>query len=154
MIPSCQSDEKISVVDVIELAVEHVFWLHKVAGSWWPLPYIKTVETIQLTGIYYKLMIVFSLTWEIVQESPSFPANVFQNLIRHVKRTWCHVQSMKESTKLISSPLDRRDGYDLLAISEPRGWQCPEWKWRWRFDSVTHRLLTSEDLIFDPRPNG
>ena len=26
-------------MDVIELAIEHVFGLHKVAGSWCPLPY-------------------------------------------------------------------------------------------------------------------
>ena len=28
------------VVDVIELAIERVFWLHNLASSWWPLPYL------------------------------------------------------------------------------------------------------------------
>ena len=38
MIPRYQITKELHVVDVIELAIEHVFGLHKVAGSWCRLP--------------------------------------------------------------------------------------------------------------------
>jgi hypothetical protein len=34
----CSFMKNLHVVDVIELAIEHDFCLHKVAASWWPLP--------------------------------------------------------------------------------------------------------------------
>ena len=40
IIPSSRIAKKCQVVDVIALVVEHVFHLHKVAGSWCPLPYV------------------------------------------------------------------------------------------------------------------
>jgi len=48
-------------VDVIELAIEHVFGLHKVASSWCPLPYISTsssfIHGINHTNFYIELAI-------------------------------------------------------------------------------------------------
>ena len=123
-------------MDVIELAIEHVFGLHKVAGSWCPLPYNGALNFatdgwtspnnkayIAVTVHFEKEGVPVSMLLDLVEVARSHSG---LNVKTVRKPRFRSAAEMRKSCGKISE--NRRDVASTYVLRPRLGIKCPEFR--------------------------